>query len=148
MYGDLWKTERTRAAERALPPNYVCPRRNAATQVPGRVPADGPYRGEGAPRPLNLHFLLTIFVPYADDPIEHPQSQVLTIIRPAAHTSDKVHEKRKGNRQKAKPVKMTPWFKRTSVEATVASYGAITPDPDTKSEHLIKPHLPGTSNEK
>lgn len=83
MHGDLRKRERTQPAEKALLHNSICPRRRAI-RSPGRVPADGPYGGEGAPWPLNLHFLLAIFVPYADDPIEHPQSQVLSIICPAA----------------------------------------------------------------
>lgn len=76
--------ERTQPAEQSLLRNSVCPRRRKAERAPWRVPADGPYWGKGAARPLDLHFLLAIFVPYADNSIEHPQSQVLTIICPAA----------------------------------------------------------------
>lgn len=112
MHGDLRKRERTQPAEKALLHNSICPRRRAI-RSPWRVPADGPYGGEGAPWPLNLHFLLAIFVPYADDPIEHPQSQVLSIICPAVHATNKWHGEKERNTQKVKPVTMMPWMKHS-----------------------------------
>lgn len=111
MDGDLRKRERTQPAEKSLFLNSTCPRRERAIRSPWRVPTDGPYGGEGAPRPLDLHFLLAVFIPYADDPIEHPKSQVLTIICPAVHTTTKGHGKKERNTQKRTLMRMMPWLK-------------------------------------
>lgn len=78
--------------------------------VPGGVPADGPYRGQRAPWPLNLHLLLTILVVDADDPVHHPYSQVLPIVGPAVLI-------RAGEGKQS----------QTSLEAAAASQGFILP---------------------
>ena len=64
---------------------------------PGWVPADGPDWGEGAPRPLDLHLLLAVLVADADNPVEHPQSQVLPVVCPAVQTTARGRGVGKGN---------------------------------------------------
>ena len=71
--------------------------RRVAVRSPGRVPADGPDGGEGAPRPLDLHLLLAVLVADADNPVEHPQSQVLPVVCPAVQTTARGRGEGKGN---------------------------------------------------
>ena len=91
--------------------------RRAAERSPGRVPADGPDGGEGAPRPLDLHLLLAALVADADDPVEHPQGQVLPVVGPAVQTTARGHGAGKGNTQ-VKAVRVGPGFRRPDEAAT------------------------------
>lgn len=61
--------------------------------LPGWIPTNWPYWRWNAPCSLYFNFLFTIFIPYADNAIEHPQSKVLAIICPA----DKTYTYRRAN---------------------------------------------------
>lgn len=61
-------------------------KKEAWNYLPGRIPTNWPYWRGRAPWPLYFHFLITIFVPDADNAIEHAQSKVLAIICPAEKT--------------------------------------------------------------
>lgn len=63
-------------------------RKGWGDDLPGWIPTNGPYWRWGSPGTLYFHFLITIFIPYADDSVGHPQGKVLAIVCPA----DKTHK--------------------------------------------------------